>query len=173
MQSPSLTTSTAENYNYFRDYDPATGRYAESDPIGLKGGSNTFAYVGAGPLESSDPFGLMGHGHGPGKYPPGWGPGTFRGPFGPVCGSGPSAPWIPDGLWESACAIHDKCYETCGRTKMQCDLEFLKNSGNVAYYSAVLLFGEAAYRKAQAHCPQCEPVSRPPLTSPFLEPPVY
>nr|WP_236215597.1 hypothetical protein [Pseudomonas otitidis] len=24
-------------YNYFRDYDPETGRYVESDPIGLAG----------------------------------------------------------------------------------------------------------------------------------------
>ncbi len=37
-------------YNYFRYYDPKTGRYVTSDPIGLEGGLNTFGYVGGSPL---------------------------------------------------------------------------------------------------------------------------
>lgn len=46
-------------YNYYRDYDPATGRYVESDPIGLAGGSySTYTYVGDNPLSSVDPGGL-------------------------------------------------------------------------------------------------------------------
>jgi RHS repeat-associated protein len=45
-------------YNYFRDYDPATGRYVESDPIGLHGGINTFSYAFANPLANGDPLGL-------------------------------------------------------------------------------------------------------------------
>jgi RHS repeat-associated protein len=44
-------------YNYSRDYDPTIGTYAQSDPIGLRGGLNTYAYVGARPLIFSDPFG--------------------------------------------------------------------------------------------------------------------
>lgn len=46
------------NYNYFRDYDSATGRYVESDPIGLLGGVSTYGYVSGNPTGSSDFFGL-------------------------------------------------------------------------------------------------------------------
>ncbi|WP_277225550.1 RHS repeat-associated core domain-containing protein, partial [Pseudomonas indica] len=49
---------SALHYNYFRDYDPETGRYVESDPIGLKGGLNTYGYVLGNPLKYSDPKGL-------------------------------------------------------------------------------------------------------------------
>ena len=45
-------------YNYFRDYDPITGRYVESDPIGLDGGLNTYGYVGGVVLDFTDSKGL-------------------------------------------------------------------------------------------------------------------
>ena len=50
---------TGNHYNYFRDYNPETGRYIESDPIGLQGGLNTYGYVGGSPLTRADPLGLL------------------------------------------------------------------------------------------------------------------
>ncbi|KKY03830.1 MULTISPECIES: RHS repeat domain-containing protein, partial [Xanthomonas] len=48
------------NQNYFRDYEAATGRYGQSDPIGLKGGTSTYSYVAANPINSLDRNGLLG-----------------------------------------------------------------------------------------------------------------
>lgn len=49
---------TGLNHNGFRDYAPTLGRYLESDPIGLAGGLNTFAYAETNPVTQMDQLGL-------------------------------------------------------------------------------------------------------------------
>jgi RHS repeat-associated protein len=46
-------------YNYYRDYDPTLGRYIQSDPIGLRGGLNTYGYANQNPTRYIDPDGRI------------------------------------------------------------------------------------------------------------------
>jgi len=50
---------TSTHYNINRDYNPQTGRYLQSDPIGYDGGVNNYGYVGGKVLSSVDEMGLV------------------------------------------------------------------------------------------------------------------
>jgi RHS repeat-associated protein len=53
-----LTFHNRLHFNMFRTFDPATGRYLEPDPIGLRGGVHLFLYAHADPLKYTDSHGL-------------------------------------------------------------------------------------------------------------------
>lgn len=48
------------NYNYFRGYEASTGRYIESDPMGMIAGVDTYSYASSRPLGLIDPYGMSG-----------------------------------------------------------------------------------------------------------------
>jgi RHS repeat-associated protein len=106
-------------YNYFRDYDSSTGRYIQSDPIGLNGGINTYLYVNASPMRYSDPFGL--------NPVAGCAAGSWGGPLG--CGIGAVVGTMVSAAIINAAVRHpteeDKreLLEACGEVdeKDQCD----------------------------------------------------
>ena len=135
-----------------RDYEAETGRWTCKDPIGFEGGDeNLYRYVLNRPISLVDPFGLQ-------------------------CGPGPIGDLlIPDGIpgiydFSDACGCHDECYETAGKTKVECDMQFHENmyksckgdplceSIAEKYFSAVRDKGERFYDKAQSK-------TRPPLNS--------
>jgi RHS repeat-associated protein len=95
---------TSSHYNYFRDYDSGTGRYVESDPIGLAAGINTYAYVDSSPLLGRDLLGLSSHG----------------------CGSGRTHGVTPNLWFRECCDAHDACYDDCKGLppKSSCDSAF-------------------------------------------------
>jgi len=154
------------NYNYYRDYDPAIGKYVESDLIGIEDDLNTYAYAHSRPLLETDPFGL-----GRGAINP-------ERASGMSCGSGWSFTLVPESyrgqvMFTTACGRHDACYGTCGRSKGECDLAFLKDARDACFrvqprigmrfvldclrraqamYNAVDWLGNKAYRKAQEKC---------------------
>jgi len=147
-----------------QDYDPATGKYIESDPIGIRDDLNTYAYAHGSPVSDIDPFGL------------GRATGLPEKQSGKTCGSG----WNFTIVWEGyrglvpfteACRRHDRCYETCGMGRKRCDDQFWQDARSLCsnahallgtrlvgdcvrranfMYRVIRLFGEGPYRDAQA-----------------------
>jgi RHS repeat-associated protein len=154
-------TETNLHYNYFRDYDPTIGRYVQSDPIGLRGGINTYLYVSADPMTGTDPYGWK----------------TFK-----ICGAERGIKF-PDNFgpysFTQACINHDGCYEDCIRrpTKEECDKAFFTDTMNACkdipfffrvlgsgrecvdyafkFSLAVERLGKKAFDEARRKCPPC------------------
>ena len=55
---PGKTDGSGMQYMRNRYYDPTTGRFTQTDPIGLAGGMNLYGFAGGDPVNFSDPFGL-------------------------------------------------------------------------------------------------------------------
>jgi RHS repeat-associated protein len=107
---------TGSHYNYFRDYDPAIGRYGQSDPIGLRGGINTYVYV-LSPSFEVDQFGLMGSRGPQFPLPPPFGPPYPNGNWEPGYEPQDLACTYPGSLLDrnrctsKCCLEHDRCYQ--------------------------------------------------------------
>ena len=156
-------------------YDPGTQRWLNRDLLGDKEfglvtrkgtdlnkrpverheGANLYHSFKNSPLNAFDVFGL-----------------------GCDCGSGITSGLVPDKPgghnFGPACKNHDKCYDTYGASKADCDLQFheemqdiCENSPNSSvgcsdlaniYYNAVKNFGQGAFDAAQkAASEKCEP----------------
>ena len=108
---------TGLHYNYFRYYDPTSGRYLRADPIGLDGGINLYAYVLNNPVNESDIYGLVVNGCGPND----WREKLV-----------PNKPLLLIDF-TSACNAHDKCYSTCGKSQAECDKAFYDDLGAICF----------------------------------------
>lgn len=158
---------TGLNYNYHRDYDPLTAKYVESDPFGLRGGINTYAYVEDDPLDGIDPTGRIKiHGNWCG---PDW-TGGFKAEFNQLTPNQRRNVEPPIDPVDAACEKHDKCYAHC-RERFpcsasnrvmcfsQCDLALLSTVYNEGFWGRVVgtyfWYAKPDPGKNAPNCPQC------------------
>ena len=107
---------TGKHYNYYRDFDPSLGRYIESDPIGLAGGINTYAYVYWKPLSLVDRDGLV---------------------AGPASEPDPDSRWKPDPRdWYPEPAPDGKCMLLCLAIDFAAGHGLLKAAGGASNFAS-------------------------------------
>ena len=105
------------HYNTFRDYDPATGRYVQADPIGLAGGSmSLYTYADNAPTMRTDPLGLQAIPMPPPPVPGFPLPGSRPKPNDPSNLLDPpssKAPWFSWPSWLTPKSAAERCEEDC------------------------------------------------------------
>jgi uncharacterized protein RhaS with RHS repeats len=118
-----------------RYYDPVLKRFVSSDPIGLAGGLNEYAYVGGDPVSYVDPEGLdktvwspgIGRSVADGPRNGNWGGGKWSG--GVAGGATGTAPPLDSA---DACYMrHDQCYDS-GASKKSCDAKMVDELRSLA-----------------------------------------
>jgi RHS repeat-associated protein len=104
---------TGLSYNYHRTYAPVSGRYLESDPIGLDGGLNTYLYAKANPLRFIDPDGLR---YSPYEHGMDWDGNPVQPPVAYQCAKAVAAKYTPLLLNDKHkhCMVAGEIYQTCG-----------------------------------------------------------
>ena len=133
-------------YNVRRDYDALLGRYAQSDPIGLRGGLNTYAYVDGSPLSSVDPNGLLKCRWIGLVLVCNWGPPVPADPLDPLTPS-PAPPAVQDpvaicvafpALCASMMMIANICKDKgddCGKMLAECNEAIARNGRNIPCFA--------------------------------------
>jgi RHS repeat-associated protein len=83
------------NYRYRQNYNPITGRFGQSDPIGLQGGIDLYVYADGNPVAASDPSGTIVFASPPGTVLPPKEYFPYGNPFGPAVPLPSIGPLIP------------------------------------------------------------------------------